>query len=199
MRPPKQERSRETLERILAAAEEVLDGRTFSEVSVEQILLRADVNRSSFYARFKTKEDLLPLLYERFTASARREFLAATTLDEHLEPRRIIAMCIAAYADFLRRFQPQAMTLEGTGEHSARDALQAEVTAGIITIYLQALGRPDDRQLAERVDFASRAAAAILLRAMGPPSAFARRLGWDDERLVHEVTAMVTAYLESER
>jgi len=187
------------LERILSAAEEVLDGRTFSEVSVEEILIRADVNKSSFYARFKTKEDLLPLLYERFTASARQEFLAATALGERLEPRRIIAMCIAAYADFLRRFQPQAMTLEGTSEHAARDAFQAEVTTGIVVLYLQALGQPEDRRMAERVDFASRAAAAILLRAMGPPSAFARRLGWDDARLVDEVTAMITAYLEFER
>ncbi len=199
VRPPKQERSRETLERIVVAAEEVLDGRTFSDVSVEEILNRADVNKSSFYARFKTKEDLLPLLYERFTDRAREEFLAAVASGERLEPRLVIAMSVRAYASFLRRFQPQAATLEGTGEHTARDALQAELTSGIVTMYLQALGEPDNRQMAERVDFAARATAAVMLRAMGPPAAFAQRLGWDDDRLVDEVTAMATAYLEFDR
>ena len=199
VRPPKQERSRETLERILSAAEEVLDGRTFSEVSVEEILNRADVNKSSFYARFKTKEDLLPPLYERFTVRARDEFLAALALGVELEPRLVIAQCVSAYASFLRRFQPQTMTLEGAGQHAARDALQAEVTSGIVTLYLQAVGEPDNHRLGERVEFASRAAAAILLRAMGPPSAFAQRLGWDDDRLVQEVTTMTIAYLEFER
>lgn len=58
---------------------------------------------------------------------------------------------------------------------------------------------PDNRVMVERVNFAARASAAVLFRAMGPPSAFAVRLGWDDDRLVEEVTAMTTAYLEFDR
>jgi len=63
---PVQARSRETLERIVEAAAALLQVRPFEQVSIREITQRAGCPTGSFYARFKSKDDLLPYLYERY-------------------------------------------------------------------------------------------------------------------------------------
>src|SRR6476661_5331228 len=67
-RPPQQTRSQETLDRILDAAERVLDEKTFSEATLAEIMERAGVTVGAFYRRFPDKDALLHLLDERFFA-----------------------------------------------------------------------------------------------------------------------------------
>jgi AcrR family transcriptional regulator len=69
VRPPRQKRSRETLERLLAAAEELLSHRTFEELSVQDVVRRAGSSVGAFYARFEGKDGLLPALYDRYDAT----------------------------------------------------------------------------------------------------------------------------------
>src|SRR5262245_14336885 len=64
--PPAQARSRETVDRFAAAAEALLRTRPFEEISVQDIVRRAGRPIGSFYARFGSKEVLLPLLYQRY-------------------------------------------------------------------------------------------------------------------------------------
>ena len=70
--PPRQARSRRTLERLLAAAEEMLRDRSFDEVPVREICDRAGYTVGAFYARFDGKDVLLERLQgrtvERFEA-----------------------------------------------------------------------------------------------------------------------------------
>ncbi len=56
---PKQQRSRQTAERITAAALELLERKSFAELSVAEIARRAGVSVGGFYARFPSKEALL--------------------------------------------------------------------------------------------------------------------------------------------
>jgi len=63
--PPQQERSRATLERILAACEELLDERLFEQLTMGAIAERAQVAVGTLYTRFRSKEELLPALFER--------------------------------------------------------------------------------------------------------------------------------------
>lgn len=65
-RPPQQTRSQETLDRILDAAENVLDEKIFSEATLAEIMHRAGVTVGAFYRRFPDKDALLHLLDERF-------------------------------------------------------------------------------------------------------------------------------------
>src|SRR5438477_1226792 len=65
-RPPQQTRSRETLDRILDAAERVLDEKSFTEATLAEIMERAGVTVGAFYRRFPDKDALLHLLDERF-------------------------------------------------------------------------------------------------------------------------------------
>jgi AcrR family transcriptional regulator len=51
--------------RLLAAAEQTLnDGETFAELSVERLITAAGISRSTFYAYFQDKDDLLQALVE---------------------------------------------------------------------------------------------------------------------------------------
>lgn len=64
--PPLQERSAKTLEKIVEAAESLLKEKPFEQVTIRDIVSRAGCPISSFYARFKSKDDLLPHLYQRY-------------------------------------------------------------------------------------------------------------------------------------
>lgn len=65
VRSPAQRRSRETLDRLLDAAEVLLGDRTFDELTVSEVVRRAKSSVGSFYARFPDKEALLGALFER--------------------------------------------------------------------------------------------------------------------------------------
>ncbi len=75
---PRQSRSAETLRRLLDATEQLLATRHFEDLSVREILAAADVSTGSFYARFRTKEDLLPHLYQSYSDDLRGRLAAAT-------------------------------------------------------------------------------------------------------------------------
>lgn len=62
--PPKQVRSKETLEKLLKALDELLIDDYFEQIKVTDICSRAGVSVGNFYRRFKSKEELLPYLYK---------------------------------------------------------------------------------------------------------------------------------------
>jgi AcrR family transcriptional regulator len=76
VRPPRQERSRATLNRILEATEALLRERLLDDVTLGDILERSRVSVGAFYGRFPNKEALVPCLYDRYdrwvTDGARR-------------------------------------------------------------------------------------------------------------------------------
>lgn len=64
--PPQQTRSQETLDRLLDAAEQVLEEKSFTEATLAEIVERAGVTVGAFYRRFPDKDALLHLLDQRF-------------------------------------------------------------------------------------------------------------------------------------
>jgi AcrR family transcriptional regulator len=64
-RAPLQQRSREKFEAILSATEGLLEKHWFEEVTMQNIATQARVAVGTIYTRFPTKEDLLPVLFER--------------------------------------------------------------------------------------------------------------------------------------
>jgi AcrR family transcriptional regulator len=65
LKPPKQPRSRRTLERIVSAALDLLEAEGPTGVTVQAVVARARSSVGSFYARFRGKDDLLEYLSER--------------------------------------------------------------------------------------------------------------------------------------
>jgi len=82
VRPPQQERSRETLDRILDAAEALVQEKGFDDTPVSEIVRRADSSVGAFYSRFPDKDALLHALYERYFEQA------MATADDALDPAR---------------------------------------------------------------------------------------------------------------
>ena len=82
IRPPRQARSQETLDRILDAAETLVADKGFEDSPVSEIVQRADSSVGAFYARFHDKEGLLHALYERYYEEA------VATTDATLAPDR---------------------------------------------------------------------------------------------------------------
>ena len=79
MRAPQQVRSQATLDRLLDAAEALLDEGSFDQLSVQAICKRANSSVGAFYTRFADKVALLHVLHERVCTEAKQT--AAVSLD----------------------------------------------------------------------------------------------------------------------
>lgn len=80
---PKQARSEKTLQRLLDAAQELIEERGCADVSIPELVARAGSSVGGFYSRFKDKGELLCALEERFLGQKRR-LLDALTADERV-------------------------------------------------------------------------------------------------------------------
>ncbi len=89
MHPSKQERSRETQDRILKATARILRQESFDDITVRRIVEEAETSIGSFYARFRDKDALLSILYAQSEEQLESRLLRlskrvgrASTLDE---------------------------------------------------------------------------------------------------------------------
>lgn|SRR5262245_35307146 len=113
--PPTQARSRETVSLFARAAEDLLRERPFEEIGVQDIVRRAGRPIGSFYARFATKEALLPFLYGRYHEGL--QALLASRLARVVWPRlgfartveELVDLVLALYAE--RRWLIRALAL----------------------------------------------------------------------------------------
>lgn len=74
---PQQARSQASLERILDAVERLLEMRPFTDITVGDIAHEAGVSAGLLYSRFRSKEDILPFLMQRFLKEQKASFEAA--------------------------------------------------------------------------------------------------------------------------
>jgi len=70
---PQQARSRDTMSQILEAATQILDNKTFEELTVVEVVQNAGCSVGAFYGRFKDKDALLEALDERFFLEFERD------------------------------------------------------------------------------------------------------------------------------
>ena len=70
LRRPLQARSRQSLERIYTATNQLLEDRSFDKVTVIEIAEASDVAVGSIYQRFGSKDDLLWTLYGNYIEAA---------------------------------------------------------------------------------------------------------------------------------
>ena len=80
VRPPLQERSQKTMERLLVAAEACIVEVGFEKATIAEIARRADSSVGAFYARFSDKDALLRCLLDRFVYEAK------ATMDSAMRP-----------------------------------------------------------------------------------------------------------------
>ena len=201
-RPGRQERGRDTYDRILDAAERLLHERRFDQISTNDLCIEADVSSSSLYARFPSKDAVLLALIDRYAERSSESIRRATDLivpvgagGDLTEITRAVLLEFITFArenDHLER----AFGAHPVARDRVASLLPSTDVADIAVDRLQLLGVIDDRAL-RRLDFAIRAAAAIVHRAVGSNLRFAVAMGMPDDELIDEVATMVSGYLRT--
>ena len=88
---PQQSRSQDTQERLLSALVSLLDETFFEHITIRDLARRAGVSSGTIYRRFKDKEALLPVLYQRFNRDMQTW---SETFWSELDPDASVTECL---------------------------------------------------------------------------------------------------------
>jgi len=201
---PLQDRSRRTLDKIVTAVEALLADRSFDDISVHDIVRRARCSIGSFYARFASKDDLLPYLYERYEADLRprTQQRVASIQWERLSLRETVALVAEHTVDmyYERRHLLRAVALLARTRPGVVSPEVRQARGDVTDLPAKALARfaseiaHDDALEAARIGFFMVAAVAREKILFGEaPHAAATDLGKD--RLRRELARMLFGYL----
>lgn len=104
LNPPQQARSKQTLERIVAASLEILATEGPAGLTVHAVVDKADSSVGSFYARFGGKDDLLDYLGERIWSEALERWNQALSAKEWagLDFSELVEGCVGLLIDAQR-------------------------------------------------------------------------------------------------
>lgn len=137
---PQQPRSRRTLERIVAAALEILEQDGPSGVTVQAVVARARSSVGSFYARFGGKDDLLEYLGSRVWDEALerwKEAVAARSWSEKELPE-LVGGAVGLLFDMGRSRVGQLQALDRmTGGTGAYESFRARVLRDLESLLLE--------------------------------------------------------------
>jgi AcrR family transcriptional regulator len=195
LNPPKQPRSRRTLERIVKAALDILEEEGPAGVTVQAVVARARSSVGSFYARFGGKDDLLEYLGSRvWDAALERwnEAVAARSWSE-MDLEALIAGAVGLLFGVRRSRVEQLHALDRlAGRTGAYEAFRDHLLGDLETLILERRAEilHASPELAVRVGL--RAVMGVLDSDMPPTE--------DDEDasrdlVVRECRDLLTAYL----
>jgi AcrR family transcriptional regulator len=206
VRPPKQKRSHESLERVLDASTTLLAEKGFDAFTIQDVSQRADVSVGAIYARFGSKESLLRAVHRHAMESIQPEHASVGTADG----RRVTgarAAIVTAVGTVARIFRGNEQLLRAfmhlgavddeiarRGSDSSID-LARQFEASVLA-HRDEIKHPDPETA---VDVAFRMAYCTFARQVmyGPTFESDRPIGWDE--LIDEVGAACAAYLLEER
>jgi AcrR family transcriptional regulator len=200
--PPKQRRSRESLERLLAAATAVLEEGGYEAFGVQEVSQRAGVGIGVIYARLGSKEGLFTAVHTRMLASlaADRDELLGSINPHDISTAELIAAVVAAQAEMFRRHQRLLRVFMVRAETDRwildRGALASDASARAFAELL--LARRDEIHHPEpelAVDVSYRLVYDTLARRIMRGATFesSRLIEWD--ALVQELGRACAAYL----
>ena len=206
IRPPRQARTLESLERFLDAATELLQEKRFEDVHVTEIARRAGGSVAAFYRRFEDKNALLPALYERYDQGLSRWGKALWDEDQrrrHTSVEERVTHVVREHVNFYRDNESILRTLylyrrlhsdiELGESATGRQAAYEE----ILTPIFEALGQqghelPDE---ARTKLFCLVLITSINERALFPTTTPAVLLELSDEEFVRELSRNLVGYL----
>ena len=102
LRPPQQRRSRESLERVLRAAEELLATRGYDGLTITEVSRHAKVSVGSVYGRFENKDALVLEVHRRMLARLTEptvDGVLAIGDDSSLDLRGVVERAARHFAD----------------------------------------------------------------------------------------------------
>lgn len=188
-RPPRQERSRKTLARIVRATVELLAERGVEGTTVQEVVDRAGSSVGSFYARFSGKEELLRYVEEQLWQEARERWDAALSARawDGLPLQRVVQAAVGVLVETARAgaLERRALgTLDGGAARAGAFQDHVRQTVGALLLGHRGWITHPDPDLA--VDLGLRAVIGAV-RELGAAA--------DDPRLVPELGRLYMAYL----
>jgi AcrR family transcriptional regulator len=204
IRPPRQARTQESLERILDVAELLLRDKNFDDIHVRELALRADSSVAAFYRRFKDKDGLLHALHER------RCDEAFATADDALAPARwegasIADILLTIFPFLIEVMRPNESLYRAIYQRAISDDLMREraikldryVMSGLFDLLISRRDEIHHPNPEAAVSFALTQAVALLIqqytvgiRDIGP-------VPMSDEIIARELATSCLAYLGS--
>lgn len=146
-RPPKQARSRRTLDRIASAALELVEEVGVGGATIAEIVRRAEASVGSFYARFRGKEDLIRHLQDRVWTEATERWDGALAREawEGLSLARVVEGVVglllrSTEADYQRRKMLGAELRSGAEASSRAHAFHAHLLRTVLPLFLARRG-----------------------------------------------------------
>jgi AcrR family transcriptional regulator len=202
VRPPKQKRSQESLERVLEASTKLLEESGFEAFTVQEVSHRADVSVGAIYARFGNKENLLRAVHAHAMEAIRAEHESVATPDGQpaVTGREAIAGAVRTVADIFQgneQLLSAFMHVGAVDNEIARRGSEVSIDlarrfATTVLAHRGEISHPDPEKA---VDVAYRMAYCTFARQVmyGPAFESSRPISWAD--LVEEVGSACAAYL----
>lgn len=143
---PKQDRSRASLERLMAATREILHDGTFEHLTIAGISKRSGVSTGSIYARFKGKDELFRAVMALVLDELDQEWtqLMEQLRGQELALQPLVPAAVGMLGDFLHRHAAmlRPFMAHAHDEHVARrgKASYRMTSQSFIAVLLQARG-----------------------------------------------------------
>src|SRR5690242_13744108 len=206
VRPPKQRRSQQSLERVIDASKQLLEEKGFEGFTIQDVSQRADVSVGAIYARFGNKESLLRAVHLAVMESIRPEHEAVGAVDAKptKAARDIIVDAVHTVAGIFRgneKLLRAFMHLGAVDAEISRRGSESSIDLArqfgtTVLAHRREITHPQP-ELA--VDVAFRMAYCTFARQVmyGPAFESEQAIAWDE--LVDEVGTACAAYLLEER
>jgi len=202
IRPPQQQRSRASFDRVLDAGADVLRERGVDGFTLQEVSKRAGVSIGSIYGRVASKDDLVLAIYDRemeriarrqqrIEADSQREGISGRALVETLV--RDMAELMLAESATLRVFMQRAASDPVIWQRGAeRSHVLADVFETALLEHRDELAHPDPEVA---IDVAYRFVYCTLARRITHGPRFESERELSDERLVTELATAAADYL----
>lgn len=190
-RRPQQSRSRETVDRILSAADEEIGEVGLHAASTTSIARRAGLSVGALYRFFKDKEEIADALIARYLEEAwpQHEELSRDVVGDEGIAAPVRSLILLAASE--QRRHPGFYRLAEEAAADGREGPAGEVTAQLSALFVEVLQRlgveAAGEDLLAVVDLCCDTVRHALIRSAGRPE--------ERARIVAELQVMVPAYL----
>ena len=201
-KPPRQQRSHESLERILDAAESLIRERGFDDMTIAEVVLRSGSSVGSLYARFNNKLGLLRAVQLRYHARVQNDIFAAfsgaqgekESLEEAVS-RIVSVLCrhVLNEPGLFRAFVLQAVFDPGIRAQGERtNSQRRDKVMEVLLTHRDDICHPDPDRAAR---WFYSACMSTLRERVTFGEAAELSGGFSDDDVIAEMTRMVTSYL----
>ena len=141
---PKQQRSQDRINKILDAAELILEQGALSAVTIAKVSELAELKRTSTYKFFETPEDIKLALIQRYVALCSEELTRDLHTKNNLDYSSCLKDCIHTMIAFFKdRPGAQKLILENTVSPSVTSAQLHKIAAPILKYVESSIGLPN--------------------------------------------------------